>query len=96
MPLLVVAVAAAEPAKPLTARVVKLEVLSNDVVLTVAAGTNTGVEKTWTGCVIDTGTQCLADGKLLIIRVDKTTLVARTSLTPAQIQAHPTVRLTAP
>lgn len=92
----VAVVASAEPAKPVTARIVKLEVVSSDVALTVAAGTNSGVEKTWTGCVIDTGTKCLADGKLVIIRVDKTTLIAKTSLTPAQITAHPTVLLTAP
>lgn len=80
------------------ARIIKLENFGTATAVTVAAGTTDGVDKHWHACVLDaaSGIKCLPDGELVVIRVDKQTLIAKTSLTPAQLTTNPVVQLKTP
>ncbi len=76
-----------------TARIVKVDDLQGELVITVATGSNDGVNKDWHACVTEAGTICLNSGELMIVRVDEGTLVAKSYLTVAQVQANPVVRV---
>ncbi|MDB4960270.1 MAG: hypothetical protein JWP01_269 [Myxococcales bacterium] len=81
-------------AAPLTARVLKIEVTSSYVDITVSAGSEFGVAKTWKASVL-TGqtTTPLSGGAATVVRVDKRTTVLRVNLSAATIQANNMVRL---
>jgi len=94
--LLVGSHALADTKKPpsVVARVVGLEIYDNAAVVTLAAGSDQGVGKTWHAKFRDGKTQkLLAGGEAVVIRVDHRSMVVKTSLSPAQVRANRYVQL---
>ena len=88
---------AAPPPPTITARVIHIEVQSNDTVITVSAGSDDGVTKDWqTRMLRGDSSVPLANGACTIIRVGKRETACRTHLTPDKIQANSHVRLEPP
>ena len=88
--------ARADPKKPssVVARVVGLEVYDNTAIVTLAAGSDQGIERTWHARFRDGKTdKLLAGGEAIVIRVDHRSMVVKTSLAPAQVRANRYVQL---
>ena len=82
---------------PVIGRIVGNNVSGSDVIITIAAGTNSGVQKNWGATVLRGDTdQPLAGGEVTVIRVDKGVTVGKVHLTTDQISANSRVRLSAP
>ena len=82
------------PAKPIKARVIKVDVTGDSVIITLSAGSDMGVDKSWTGQVLRGDTpNPLAGGKITIIRVDKQRTIAKVPLTTDIVTANPLVLL---
>jgi hypothetical protein len=80
------------PAKPITTRVIKVDVSGNDVILTISAGSDQGVDKTWSGQLMRGSSQNpLVGGKITIIRVDKQRTIAKVPLTIDLVTSNPIV-----
>lgn len=80
--------------KPIKARVLKVDVSGGNVLVTLSAGSDMGVDRNWTGQVMrGDSTSPLAGGKITIIRVDKTITVAKVPLTTDLVTANPIVIL---
>ncbi|MFN0246335.1 MAG: hypothetical protein ACKV2T_05475 [Kofleriaceae bacterium] len=84
-------------ADPVTARVLRQETQGQDIIITVGAGSNSGVEKSWRAQVLrgDSG-EPLGGGDVAIIRVDKQATVGRVRLTADQIKQNDKVKLSPP
>lgn len=84
-------------APPVKARIIGNSVQNGEVIITIGAGTNSGVQKDWTAQVLrgDTDTP-LAGGDITIVRVDKGVTVGRVRLTTDQISTNSHVKLKAP
>jgi|MudIll2142460700_1097286.scaffolds.fasta_scaffold02629_2 hypothetical protein len=82
------------PPKPILSRVIKADVSGDQVILTISAGSDLGVEKTWSGQVMrgDTKTP-FPGGRIIIIRVDKQRTIAKVPLTTDIINANPIILL---
>jgi hypothetical protein len=88
--------ARADTKKPpsVVARVVGLDIHDNTAIVTLAAGSEQGVGKTWHARFRDGKTQkLLAGGEAIVIRVDHRSMVVKTSLSPAQVRANRYVQL---
>jgi hypothetical protein len=84
-------------ADPVTGRVIKNEVQGSDVIITVAAGTDQGVAKGWTGRVLRGDSDTPVDGgDVTVIRVGKRETVGKVHLTTDQVAANPRVKLSPP
>jgi len=84
----------APPAKPILTRVIKVDVSGDNVIVTLAAGSEMGVDKNWQGKVMRGDTkQPLVGGKITIIRVDKQRTIAKVPLTTDIVTANPLVLL---
>jgi hypothetical protein len=84
-------------AKPVTGRVIKTEVQGSDVVITIAAGSDAGVAKGWTGRVLRGDSDNNLDGgEVVVIRVGKRETVGKVRLTTDQVSANPRVKLSPP
>ncbi|MEO8706909.1 MAG: hypothetical protein ABI867_43180 [Kofleriaceae bacterium] len=85
-------------AREVVGRIIKLEVVGSDVLITIAAGSTAGVRQSWHGQVArdPRSTEQHPRGELVIVRVDKQVTVAKVSLTPDQVRAWPWARLEAP
>lgn len=84
-------------APPVNARIIGNSVQSGEVIITIGAGTNSGVAKNWTATVMRGDTDSpLAGGDVQIIRVDKGVTVGKVKLTTDQISANSRVKLQAP
>ena len=84
-------------APPVTARVIKNEVQGGDVLVTVAAGSDQGVNKNWKGHVLRGDTDTAMDGgDVTVIRVGKRETIGKVHLTTDQISANPRVKLVPP
>lgn len=81
-------------ADPVTARVLKNEIQGGDLIITIGAGSNSGISKGWRATVLrgDTDTP-LSGGDVTIVRVDKNATVGRVKLTTDQIKANDRVKL---
>ena len=75
-------------APPVTGRVIKTEIQQNDTIITVAAGSDQGVSKTWKGHVLrgDSGSP-MDGGEVTVIRVGKRETIGKVHLTTDQISA---------
>lgn len=83
--------------KPVTARVVDVEILDDARIVTVLAGSEQGVAKTWRAKFRAAATpKPLEGGEAILIRIDRRTTVLKTRLTAAQIRANRTVQLDPP
>jgi hypothetical protein len=82
---------------PVVARIIGNAVSGQDVIITIGAGSNSGVQKDWTATVLRGDTnQPLAGGEVTVIRVDKAVTVGKVRLTMDQLAANSRVRLAAP
>jgi len=82
---------------PVVGRIIQNNVSGGDVIITIGAGTNSGVQKTWGASVLrGDSDQPLAGGEVTVIRVDKSVTVGKVHLTTDQIASNPRVRLSAP
>jgi hypothetical protein len=84
-------------APPVHNRIIAKTIQGNDMIITIGAGTNQGVQPTWTGTVLKGDSETpLQGGDIKIVRVDKAVTVGRVHLTPDQLLSNPRVRLSAP
>ncbi|MBA3542752.1 MAG: hypothetical protein H0T79_24255 [Deltaproteobacteria bacterium] len=84
-------------AKPIVARVLSTNISGGDTLITVAAGSAQGITKGWRANVLRGGTeQPFPGGDGTIIRVDKTNTAIKVKLTPDQLKANDTVKLSPP
>jgi hypothetical protein len=82
---------------PVTGRVIKNEVQGGDVVITIAAGSEQGVGKGWTGRVLRGDSDNPIDGgDVTVIRVGRRETVGKVRLTTDQVSANPRVKLSPP
>jgi hypothetical protein len=78
--------------KPIKARVIKVDVSGDTVIITLSAGSDMGVDKNWTGQVMRGDTlNPLVGGKITIIRVDKQRTIAKVPLTTDLVTSNPIV-----
>jgi len=92
-----VPVAPPPPLPPVVARVIKIAVDDDHVVVVVATGTDAGVAKTWRAQVLrGTTTAPLVGGKGEVMRVDKRTTTIKLRMTRDAIADNPTVQLSPP
>ncbi|MGE0400319.1 MAG: hypothetical protein AB7T06_26630 [Kofleriaceae bacterium] len=84
-------------ADPITARVLKQETQGSDIIITIGAGSSSGIAKGWTARVLrgDSG-EPLSGGDVTIIRIDKQATVGRVRLTADQIKQNDKVKLSPP
>jgi hypothetical protein len=82
---------------PVIGRIIGNNVQGSDVIITIGAGTNSGIQKGW-GAVVLRGDsdQPLAGGEVTVIRVDKGVTVGKVHLTTDQLSANSRVKLAAP
>lgn len=87
--------ARADTRKPsVVARVVGLEIYDDTALVTIAAGSDQGIGKTWRAQFREGKTQkLLAGGEAIIIRVDRRSSILKTRLPPAQVRAHRFIQL---
>jgi hypothetical protein len=84
-------------ADPVTGRVIKTEVQGSDVIITVAVGSDQGVQKGWSGRVLRGDSESPLDGgDVLVIRVGKRETVGKVKLTTDQVTSNPKVKLSPP
>jgi hypothetical protein len=82
---------------PVVGRIIGNNVSGSDVIITIGAGTNSGIQKNWAAHVLrGDSDQPLAGGDVTVIRVDKGITIGKVRLTTDQLQANPRVRLAAP
>jgi uncharacterized protein with von Willebrand factor type A (vWA) domain len=82
---------------PVIARIVGTWLSAPTVVLTIGAGSSSGIARDWTAAVLrGNSDQPLPGGDIAITQVDKTSTLGRTSLTADALLANPRVRLSPP
>ena len=82
---------------PVIGRIIGNNVSGSDVIITIGAGTNSGVQKNWGATVLRGDTdQSLAGGEVMVVRVDKGVTVGKVHLTTDQLTSNSRVRLSAP
>jgi len=81
--------------EPVVGRVLQKVLQQGELVITIGAGSDQGVGKTWKGQIVkgsDVNDAAVPGGDVTIVRVDKTTTTAKTKLTPDQLAANPYVK----
>ncbi len=82
---------------PVIGRIVGNQVSGSDVIITIGAGKNSGIQDTWTATVLRGDSDSpLAGGEVHVIRVDKGITVGKVHLTTDQLATNSRVRLSAP
>src|SRR5436305_14437978 len=81
-----------------TSRIVKRELQSNELYITISVGSDQGVTKDWTVKVLSgaSGDKPLTGGDVQIIRISKRDVVGKVKLTQQQVDDNPRVVLTPP
>jgi hypothetical protein len=84
-------------ADPIVGRVVDLEILPADTIVTVHLGTYNSLAKDWRARFREgTSEKLLEGGDATIIRMDHRTTILKVHLTPAQVRANRLVQFDAP
>jgi len=83
---------------PVIGRIIGSSIQGSELIVTIAAGTNSGVAANWTAHVLSggSGETPLPGGDIKVIRVDKAVTVGKTKLTNDQVLSNPRVKLAAP
>ena len=82
---------------PVLNRIIAKTIQGSDMIITIGAGSNLGVQPNWTGTVLRGQSDApLQGGDIKIVRVDKAVTVGKVHLTPDQLLTNPRVRLSAP
>ncbi|HEY0477597.1 MAG TPA: hypothetical protein VGD37_08730 [Kofleriaceae bacterium] len=84
------------PSGAVIAHVIGTTIQGSTTLLTVGAGSNYGIARTWSCELIDEDEQSPPDGGCVIIRVDKAVTMVKAKLTFDQIRVHRRARLTPP
>ena len=86
-----------QKADPVTARVMGTVMQGSEVLLTIGAGTDQGVQQGWKGQVLRGDTETPLDGGAFnVVRVGKRESVGKVKLTTDQVAANPRVKLSPP
>jgi hypothetical protein len=73
------------------------EVQGSDVLITIGAGSDQGVSKSWKGHVLRGDSETpMEGGDVIVVRVEKRKTIGKVHLTTDQISANPRVKLTPP
>jgi hypothetical protein len=84
-------------ADPVVTRIMKNEVQGSDLIITIGAGSNSGVKKGWKANVLRGESDSpLSGGDVTIIRIDKGTTIGKVQLTNDQIKTNFRVKLSPP
>ena len=82
---------------PMIGRIINSSISGSEVIVTIGAGSNSGIAADWTAHVLSGSSQNpLAGGDIKVVRVDKQVTVGKTKLTPDQLLSNPRVKLSAP
>jgi hypothetical protein len=82
---------------PVVGRIIGSSIQGSEVIVTIGAGSNSGISPDWTAHVLSGNTNNpLAGGDIKVVRVDKAVTVGKTRLTADQLLANPRVKLSAP
>jgi hypothetical protein len=82
------------PPKPVLSRAIKVDIVNDAVFVTIGAGSESGIEKSWSGTLLRGDTKNpLTGGKIQIIRVDKTRTIAKVTVTTDIVSANPVILL---
>jgi hypothetical protein len=83
---------------PVIGRIVNSQVQGSEMIVTIAAGSNSGVAPNWTAHVLtgSSGVTPLPGGDIKVIRVDKQVTIGKTKLTQDQLLNNPRAKLAAP
>ena len=81
---------------PITARVIKHDVIDTRVLVVIEVGRKRGVDKQWTARVVREDGQPIAGGSCTIVRIDDTRTLCTVRLTADQVAANPRVRIDPP
>ena len=87
------------PAKrpPVIARVIATSIQGDELIITIAAGSNSGVGPDWTAQLLRGESEDLLSGvEITIVRVDKTLTVAKIKASPEQLRWYSRVKLSPP
>jgi len=84
-------------ADPVVGRILSNTVQGSELLITIGAGSNSGIAKGWTATVLrgDSGTP-LSGGEVTIVRIDKQATVGKVKLTTDQIKQNDKVKLSPP
>lgn len=84
-------------APPVTTRVMKNEVQGGDLIITIGAGSNSGVKKGWTAIMLRGESDSpLPGGDITIVRIDKGSTIGKVQLTADQVKVNYRVKLSPP
>ena len=82
---------------PVIARVIATSIHGDELIITIAAGANSGVGPDWTAQLLRGETEDLLPGvEIAIVRVDKALTVGRIKASPEQLRWHSRVKLSPP
>lgn len=82
---------------PVLGRIIGTTIQGSEIIITIAAGSNSGIQPNWTGRVLrGDSDQPLAGGDIKVVRVDKAVTIGKVRLTADQLGVNPRVRLSAP
>ena len=81
---------------PIASRILTFEQAGDDIVITVAAGSNQNIDKTWTVTLVDANGQPVAGGTATILHVERTKMTARVHLKREIVERNQNLRLTPP
>jgi hypothetical protein len=94
--LVLAALTAAAPVAtaPLVRRIISASFQGSATIITIAAGSNDGVQKNWRVCLLrDDGDEPLPGGEVEVIRVDKAVTIGKIHLTSDALKGHRRVLL---
>ncbi|MBA3456733.1 MAG: hypothetical protein H0T42_26825 [Deltaproteobacteria bacterium] len=84
-------------APSVTTRVMKNEVQGGDLIITIGAGSNSGVKKGWTATMLRGESDTpLPGGDVTIVRIDKGYTIGKVQLTADQVKVNYRVKLSPP
>ncbi len=84
-------------APSVTTRVMKNEVQGGDLIITIGAGSNSGVKKGWTATMLRGESDTpLPGGDVTIVRIDKGSTIGKVQLTADQVKVNYRVKLSPP
>jgi hypothetical protein len=82
---------------PVIGRIINSSIQGGNVIVTIGAGTNSGIATTWKATVLrGDSDQPLAGGDIDVVRVDKAVTIGKVRLTTDQLLSNSRVRLSAP
>jgi hypothetical protein len=79
------------PPLPVEAQILDVQVTDNKSVITISAGSNDGIDRTWTGHVLGKDDVPLEGGDFTLVRINRRESVAMVKLKPDVLKSYPKV-----